>query len=542
MNYNLHTFRHDVIGGVTTTIISLPVALGFGIASGLGASAGIWSAIAVGCFASVFGGTRGQISGPTAPTAVAMAVVLTSHSNNLAEALTIVFFAGFIQVFLGISKIGKFVAYTPHVVISGFMSGIGIIVMLIQLLPMLGAENTTEGVFGVVQALPNAIANVQIGALIIGVVTLSVGFLWPKKLARILPRPLAALASGTVLGILFFKDAAVIGSIPIGLPSLHIPILSLDFLLKLVEPAIILALLASVETLLTSLVADSMTGARHNPTKELIGQGIGNMAAGLIGATPGAGAALGTVANIQSGGQTAVSGVVRSAVLFALALGLGQFVEPIPLAALAAVLFKVGWDLTDKQTLFRIHRLRREHQFVLILVLGLTVLIDLITAVAIGLIAGAMVLARRQEEFESRNVISLPILDAHFFAGDNSMLGDDPFAARVGMVTMRGVLTVASSHNLVSVLGHDIKEHEVVIFDFSDTIYIDDSVAIVIRRLIKVANQSNTSCIIKGLTHDVAVTLNGFDILGSLPDEQVVASEEDARIVAKKLLLENDNA
>ena len=536
LNYDLDTLRGDLFGGVTSMVVALPVSLGFGIASGMGAAAGLYGAIAVGFFASVFGGTRSQISGPTAPMTVAMAVVLTSHASSLTEALTVVVLAGLLQVLLGVSKIGRFVAYTPHVVVSGFMSGIGVIIMLMQSLPLLGASGATGGPMGAARALPAAVSDIDTSAFAIGAVTLAVGFLWPRRLSRFAPGPLVALAAGTALGVLWFTDAPVIGAIPVGLPSLQLGLPPADFLLHALQPAIILALLGSVDSLLTSLVADSMTGNRHNPDRELIGQGIGNMAAGLIGALPGAGATMGTVINIRSGGSTPVSGALRALLLFALVLGLGRLVEPIPLAALAGVLVKVGWDIIDWRMLARVHRLRREHLIVMLATLGLTVFVDLITAVAIGLIAGGMVHARRLERLELDSVVSVPLLEASFFADDTMPAQDDPHAARVGMVALRGTLSVASSHKLVSVVGLDIREHEVVIFDFSGTVYIDDSAAMVIGKLLDIAAKSGTECIVMGLRDDVAATLLSLDILGGVPADRVVETLDEARRIAREAL------
>ena len=536
LNYDLITLRGDVFGGVTSMVVALPVALGFGIASGMGAAAGLYGAIAVGFFASVFGGTRSQISGPTAPMTVAMAVVLTSHASSLAEALTVVVLAGFLQVLLGVSKIGRFVAYTPHVVISGFMSGIGVIIMLMQLLPLLGASGATGGPMGAAGALPAALGGIDTSAFAIGAVTLAVGFLWPRRFSRLVPGPLVALAAGTVLGVLWFTEAPVIGAIPVGLPILQLGLPPAEFLLHALQPAIILALLGSVDSLLTSLVADSMTGYRHNPDRELIGQGIGNMAAGLIGALPGAGATMGTVINIRSGGSTPVSGALRALLLFALVLGLGPLVEPIPLAALAGVLVKVGWDIIDWRMLARLHRLRREHLIVMLATLGLTVFVDLITAVAIGLIAGGMVHARRLERLELDSVVSVPLLEASFFADDTIPAQDDPHAARVGMVALGGTLSVASSHKLVSVVGLDIREHEVVIFDLSGTVYIDDSAAMVIGQLLDIAAESGTECIVMGLRDDVTATLLSLDILGGVPAGRVVETLDEARRIAREAL------
>ena len=536
LNYDLDTLRGDIFGGVTSMVVALPVSLGFGIASGMGAASGLYGAIAVGFFASVFGGTRSQISGPTAPMTVAMAVVLTSHASSLTEALAVVVLAGLLQVLLGVSKIGRFVAYTPHVVVSGFMSGIGVIILLMQLLPLLGASGATGGPMGAVRALSAAVSNIDTSAFAIGAVTLAVGFLWPRRFSRYAPGPLVALAAGTVLGVLWFADAPVIGAIPVGLPSLQLGLPPADFLLHALQPAIILALLGSVDSLLTSLVADSMTGSRHNPDRELIGQGIGNMAAGLIGALPGAGATMGTVINIRSGGSTPVSGALRALLLFALVLGLGRLVEPIPLAALAGVLVKVGWDIVDWRMLARLHRLRREHLIVMLATLCLTVFVDLITAVAIGLIAGGMVHARRLERLELDSVVSVPLLEASFFADDAIPAQDDPHAARLGMVALGGTLSVASSHKLVSVVGLDIREHEVVIFDFSGTIYIDDSAAMVIGKLLDIAAESGTECIVMGLRDDVAATLLSLDILGGVPADRVVETLDEARRIAREAL------
>ncbi|MDE0348910.1 MAG: SulP family inorganic anion transporter, partial [Gammaproteobacteria bacterium] len=214
MQYDLQTLRGDLFGGVTAAVVALPVALGFGIASGMGAAAGLYGAIAVGFFASVFGGTRSQVSGPTAPMTVAMAVIVTTHATTLPEALTIVVLGGLLQVLLGVSRIGRYVAYTPHVVVSGFMSGIGIIIIVMQLLPLLGLPVAPGGAVGAVQALPAAIAQASPSALGIGVATLATWALWPKRFDRLVPGALVALLVGTLLGVAWLTDAPTIGHIP----------------------------------------------------------------------------------------------------------------------------------------------------------------------------------------------------------------------------------------------------------------------------------------------------------------------------------------
>ena len=536
MNYDFRTFRGDLFGGLTSTVVALPVALAFGIASGLGAAAGLYGAIAVGFFASAFGGTKSQMSGPTPSMTVAMAVIVTTHANTLAEALTVVVMGGLLQVLLGVFKVGRYVAYTPHVVISGFMSGIGIIIMLIQVLPFLGAPTSPEGPMGAVRELPAALGNINYSALGIALATLAIGILWPPRLARLLPAPIVSLIAGTLMGVLWLTDAPVIGQIPAGLPELQLALPSAGFLLSAIHPAIILALLGSVDSLLTSLIADSLTGTQHNPDRELVGQGLGNMVAGMFGGLPGAGATMGTVTNIRAGGKTQVSGILRAILLLALLLGLGRFVEPIPHAALAGILMKIGWDVIDWRLLLRIHRIQRHHLFVMLMTLSLTVLVDLVTAVAIGLIAAGMAHARQLEGLELDSVVSVPLLDQTFFAGFERMASVDPLSARVGLVALRGSFTVASSHRLVAVISVDIRDHEVVIFDFSGATYLDDSAAMVIEQLIDVATKADTEIIVVGLSGSVSYTFDTLQILRRVPEGRIVGTLDQAREIAAGLL------
>jgi len=536
MKYDLKTFQGDVFGGITSAVVALPVALAFGIASGLGAEAGIYGAIAVGFFASVFGGTRSQISGPTPSMTVAMAVIISTHANGMGEALIIVVLAGLIQVLLGVLRIGRFVVYTPHVVVSGFMSGIGIIIMLIQVLPFLGAPTSPEGPMGALQDLPGAIAEVNPSALAIAVLALAISIFWPRRLERLAPAPLIALVAGSLIGILWLTGAPAIGSIPEGLPPLRFEMPTVDFLLGALHPAIILALLGSVDSLLTSLVADSMTGTRHKPDKELVGQGIGNIVSGLFQGMPGAGATIGTVTNIRAGGSTQVSGAIRALFLLALLLGFGKYVEPIPHAVLAGILMKIGWDIVDWRLLLRIHRLRRDHLVVMLMTLLLTVAVDLVTAVAIGLIVAGMNHARQLKGLELDSVVSVPVLDRTFFAGEEGMAIGDPLQARVGMVALRGTLTVASSRNLVSVIGADIKDHEIVVFDFSGAKYLDDSAAMVIEQILDVARDADTDVIVVGLSGTVAEMINTLGVLRAVPKDHVADDLPQARRIARRLL------
>ena len=530
-----------MFGGVTATIVALPVALAFGVASGLGPEAGIYSAIAVGFFAAVFGGTPSQISGPTGPMTVAMAVVVTQYTQgDPVEAFTVVMLGGLFQIALGLLRIGRFVSYTPYSVISGFMTGIGVIIVIIQVLPFLGIETVPGGPLTVISAWPGLLASFNTDAIIVAVVALAIGFAWRGRPARYVPGPLVALTAGSLVGVLWLNGAPTIGDIPRGLPELQIPVVSPEFLLRVTQPALILALLGSIDSLLTSLIADSITRSRHKPNKELVGQGIGNMASGFIGGLPGAGATMGTVVSIRAGGRTPVAGVLRSALLIALILGLGWVVEPIPLAVLAAVLMKVGWDIIDWKFVTRIRHVRRDHLLVMLLTFALTVFLDLVTAVAIGLIAAGFAHARRLELLEVDNVVSAPLLDTDFLELTPPADGDDeefdPFSARVGLVSFRGAFSVASSNRLVQAIGPDVRDHEIVILDFSPTTYVDDSAALLMEQVISTAEEEGTSCIVLGLAEPVSSTLHSLNVFRRVPETHFVNNMNEARDLSRQLL------
>ena len=536
MRYDLQKLRGDVFGGVTVAVVGLPTALAFGVASGLGAVAGLYGAVAVGFFAATFGGTRGQISGPTGPMAIAMAVIVTTHAETLAEAFTIVILAGLMQVLLGLLRIGRFAAYTPYEVIAGFMTGIGVIIILVQSLPFLGLPAASGGARGAVDALFDAPGNVNLDALAIAGATLAVGLLWPARLGRYVPSTLAALVVGVALGMFWLTGAPVIGEVPSGLPTLHAPDLSAGLFVRAVEPAIILALLGSIDTLLTALVADSLTRTRHSPDKELVGQGLGNLAAGLVGGLPGAGNTSGSVVNIRAGGRSPVAGVICSALLLGVALGLGQHLANIPTAALAGILTKVGLDIIEWRFIKRAPRMPRRYLIVMAATLALTVFVDLVTAVAIGLIAAGLLSAHAWERLELDHVVSTPLLDSTFLYAGKDRDGADPFAARVGLIAMRGMFTVASSGKMLNAFGPDLPDHEVVIIDFTRTEFIDDSAAVMIEELIVTAYDNGTEPVVLAASGPVWDTLTALGVLRRVPPARIVGTMDEARDAALRIL------
>ena len=512
------------------------MALAYGVATGLGPVAGMYGAIAVGFCASIFGGTPARIAYSTAAMTVAMMIVLTQHAESASEAFTIVMLAGVIQIALGLLRVGRFINYTPYSMIAGFTSGIGLLIIIIQTLPFLGAPPAPGGLLGIIRAWPGAVIGLNLHAAIIGAVCLAICVFWPRRLGRFVPGPLLALVVGTAMGALWLRDAPTIGRLPEGLPELYLPELAPDLLLSALQPALTLALISSVNSLVASLLADTLTRTRHKPNRELFGQGIANVSAGVLGALPGAGAPSGTTVNVRAGGTTPVSGVTCAAVLLALVMGLGWVAEPIPVAALSGILIKVGWDIIDWRLITRIRHVQREYLLVMLLTWAITVFVDLITAIAIGLIVAGFARARTREQRELGQVISVPLLDREFFPDAPASAEGDPFQARVGLVDLRGEFSFASANELAWVVGADIREHEVVIFDFANTTHVDDSAALIIERLIDAATAAKTECIILHLSGPVEETLRSLNVLLRLSDDRFVQDLDSARDVARGLL------
>lgn len=540
LRYSKDDLRSDVLGGITAGVVGLPLALAFGEGSGLGAVAGLYAAVSMGLFAALFGGTQTLVSGPTAPMTVAVSVIVATQVESITEVFAIAVMAGILQILLGALRLGRFIAYTPYSVISGFMSGVGIIIILSQTLPFGGSAVAEGGPLGAIRAWPDLFGDLNTHAVVIGAVTLAVSIFWPVRLRRWLPATLAALIAGTLLSVAWGGDTPIIGDVPQGFPAIALPAFSVDLLGRAVQPAITLALLGSINTLLTSLMADSMTRTQHDSDRELVGQGIGNVATGFIAGMPSAGITVLTGANIRAGARTRVSAVLCAGILLAILLGLGRFLEVIPHAALAAILMRISWDIIDWRFLTRIRRIQREHLVVMAATLALTVFVDLLTAVAVGLVVAGMVGARRFELFQMDRAVSVPLLDQTFLYADVDLLDLDDdvdmFAARTGMVGLKGNFTVASSRRLIKALSQDIGEHEVVILDFSETQYIDDSAALVVEQMIDVARAEDTECIVMGLQGPPAETLQSLNVLRHIPADHIVEDLDGAREVAKRLL------
>ncbi len=540
MPYEFQTLRGDVAGGVTAAAISITPAATFGVVSGLGAASGIYGALAVGLFVGVFERSRPQMGSVTSVLAVAMAAVVATHADTVADAFTIVMLAGVFQLVLSVLRIGSYVTYTPYSVIAGFTSGIGVMMVISMFSAFLGDPVKITKPLNAIRSWPDALDAFDSGTLLIGFVALGVSLLWPKRWRRFLPAMVAALLAGTLLSVAWLSDVPTLEGIPRSLPELQRPNVSLSFLANAVVPALTIALLSTVRGLLAALAVDAQTRTQLDPDKGLLGSGIGNIAAGLIGGLPGNLTFVSSILAYRMGARTPLSAIVRSLTLLVLVLGLAPLLAYVPHAALAGMLAVLGWQLIDWRFLARLRRVQREHLLIMLTTLGITIFVDLVTAVAVGLIVAGMIGARQFERLQLDSVVSVPVLDQIFLYGQSPQThGISPYSARVGIVKLRGRFTVASSSKLIRIIGDDIVGHEVVILDFSETDHIDDSAALVIEQLIDTAAAGDATCIIVGLGGAPAATLASLDVLRRIPDDHIVASLDDARDVARELFADS---
>ncbi len=396
----------DIFGGVTAAVVALPLALAFGVQSGMGAIAGLYGAIAVGFFAAAFGGTNTQISGPTGPMTVVSAAIIADEvarygSVDAAFGTIIATFvlAGIFLVLMGVAGIGKYVRYMPYPVISGFMSGIGFIIIIVQIFPFFGMKSP-PGIIDVFANITAIVSGMNYQAFLLSSATIAIIYLFPK-VTKIVPSSLVALVVLSVLSTLLSLDVPIIGDIPKGLPDVHIDtILGMDWHhpMAMIIPALTLAALGAIDSLLTSVVADNMTKTQHDSNKELIGQGIGNAVAGLIGGLPGAGATMRTVVNIKAGGKTKLAGMIHSVILLLVLLGAGEYAKLIPLPVLAGILVTVGIGIIDYKGLKHLNKVPRADAVIMVLVLLLTVFVNLLQAVAIGLVLASILFMKQMSD------------------------------------------------------------------------------------------------------------------------------------------------
>jgi SulP family sulfate permease len=404
--YDLRNLKGDLTGGITAGVVALPLALAFGVQSGMGAIAGLYGAMALGLFAAALGGTATQVSGPTGPMTVISAIVIATAiemTGSLEQGLGVIIgaflLAGGFQVVFGLLKIGKYIKYIPYPVLSGFMTGIGVIIILYQLYPLMGHPSAPSTV-AIFTDIGRPLAALNWGAIGIGLATMAIIYLFPH-ITKAVPSTLVALFTLSLATYFMNLDVPLIGDIPSGLPVLLIgEVLNINpkFFWLIIEFAAMLAALGMIDSLLTSVIADNITKTKHNSNKELIGQGIGNMVAGMIGGLPGAGATMRTVVNINSGGKTRVSGIVHSLLLLFILLGVGEYAAYIPLTVLAGILITVGIGIIDYKGMKHLFHVPPTDAVVMVIVLAITVFGNLIHAVGVGVMLACILFMKKSSD------------------------------------------------------------------------------------------------------------------------------------------------
>nr|WP_302469193.1 SulP family inorganic anion transporter [Vibrio antiquarius] len=521
-------FKGDVFGGVTTAIISLPLALAFGVASGAGAEAGLWGAIMVGLFASLFGGSNTLISEPTGPMTVIMTAVLTSMmakypETGMAMTFTVVMMAGAFQILLGTLKLGKYVTLMPYSVISGFMSGIGVILIILQLSPLMGHAAPSGGVLGTLSALPETISNLKFSELFLGLLTLGILFFFPKQYRKYIPAQLVALVAVTLLSVMFFdtEDIRRIGEIPAGLPSLVAPHIDPDMFVEMVIDALVLGTLGCIDTLLTAVIGDSLTRKEHDSDKELRGQGLANMISGLFGALPGAGATMGTVTNIQVGARSPLSGVIRALMLALVVLVAGGLTEPIPMAVLAGIAVYVGFNILDWSFIQRAHKVGFSGMAVMYGVMLLTVFVDLIVAVGLGVFISNIIIIERLSREQARQVKAISDADEDDVPLTDSERGLlDRANGKVLFFYLSGPM-IFSVSKAISRQHSSISDYDVMILDLTDVPMIDVTVGLALENAIKDALDANCAVYLLCPNERTREQLEKFHVIDLVPNDNM---------------------
>lgn len=538
---HFRNLRGDLFGGLTAAVVALPLALAFGVSSGAGAIAGLYGAFFVGLFAALFGGTPSQISGPTGPMTVVMGTVFTAMissnpENGVAMAFTVVTLGGVFQILFGVLRLGKYITLIPYTVISGFMSGIGIIIILIELGPLLGHPNA-DGVIHSLQLLPQQVQTANPAALGLSLLTLAIVFGTPRRVNSVLPAPLLALVLVTTLSVIALPVDAVIriGTIPTGLPFIHWPSFQFDQLKTMVGYGIMLGVLGAIDSLLTSLVADSITQSQHDSDRELIGQGIGNCLSGLFGGLPGAGATMRTVINVKSGGRTPLSGVIHALVLMVVILGAGRLTEVIPQPVLAGILLKVGIDIIDWSFLKRAHKLSLKAAGLMYGVMAMTVFVDLITAVAVGVFIANLLTVKHLTELQLEGMVKIDNPDESRLLGPEEKELLREAKGRILLFHLGGPMSFGAAKGIsqrLSIVGN----YDALILDLTDVPLIGVTASLAIENMVKEARDKRRDVFVVGAHGRVEDRLQRLDILKILSQGSFAITRLDALQLGLELI------
>lgn len=523
----LEIFAGDILGGLNAAIITLPQALAFGVATGFGASAGIWGAIILSLVAGILGTKIPMISGVTGPVAIVVASIMHALDKELGAVVFIVFLAGIIQILLSLTKLPEVVKYVPYPVISGFMNGVGVIIIIMQLNPLLGispCSNTIESI----ETICKSISAINIEAFGIGILTLLIVFLFPKKWNKYVPSQILALIICTLISIKAGLQVSKISEISVSLPAVSIPKTNLHDLITYFHYAITLAVILSSESLLTGLVCTSITKVQLPPKRLLSAQGIGNMCCALTGTLPGSAATMRTVAALRTGASTKLAAVVTSFVLVLLIYKFSGFVAEIPLAVLAGILIKIGYDIIDTKFLKVIKLAPKDDLYVLILVFLLTVFYNLIVAVGAGITLAALLYAKKAAD--KAKLVNKEVYDKDIIKLEKVLEKD--YRHKIRVVHISGSFFFGSATQLISQFDEFLGTRYLILVYDSDDI-LDISAVFALEDIVLRLKSQHIKILMVINNEEVHKQLQQYGITEQIGENRVYFSEIEAIEYAK---------
>lgn len=523
----LHILAGDILGGLNAAIITLPQALAFGVATGFGASAGLWGAIILSLIAGLLGSKVPVISGVTGPVAIVVASIMHALNKDITAVIFILFLAGVFQVILSLTKLPEIVKYVPYPVISGFMNGVGIIIIIMQINPLLGFP-TSSNTISSIENLIKQISTLNIEALAIGALTLLIVFAFPKRWNKYLPSQILALIICTIVSVKLGLNVARISEISVTMPDIILPQTNLHDLITYLHYGVILAIILSSESLLTGLVCTSITKIQLPAKRLLTAQGIGNICCALTGTMPGSAATMRTVAALKTGATTRFAAVVTSIILVLLVYKFAGFVADIPLAVLAAILIKIGYDIIDTKFLKVIKIAPKDDLYILITVFLLTVFYNLIVAVGAGIVLAALLYAKRVAD--KAKLVDKPVYDADIMKLEQSVEKD--YKHKIRVVHIDGAFFFGSATQLIShfdeLLG---TRYLILVYDSGDML--DISAVFALEDIILRLKSQHIKILLVINNEQVREQLKNYDVISQIGEKHVFFSEVKAIDYAK---------
>ena len=526
----LKIFSGDVFGGINSAIITLPQALAFGVATGFGAAAGIWGAVILCFIAGMLGPKTPVVSGTTGPVAIVVASMMLAINNDIRSAVTILLCAALLQLIASFTNLPNLVKYMPYPVISGFMNGVGIIIIILQLNPLMGHKAMSSTVTTMLN-LHNSILTLNHQALFIGIITLAIVFLTPKSINKILPSQIVALIFCTWISVKTGLHIDRINDVAVGFPAVVAPYFDINHLIKFLPYAFTIAIVFSAESMLTGLVTDSLTKTRHNPKLLLAAQGIGNIFCSITGSLGGSAATMRTVAAINSGATTKFCAVVNPILLIVLLFKFSGFVAQIPLAVLAAILIKIGYDIIDVKLLKVLKYAPKDDLYVLFLVLFLTVFYNLIFAVGAGITLAALLYAKRVAD--KAKLVHKSVYDEEIMELERVL--EDDYKHKIRVVHISGQFFFGSATQLVSKF-EDILGTKYLILNYESDDLLDISAIFALEDIILRLQSQEVEIILVIKNENVLKQLQDHKITSQIGEHNLFYKEYDAIDYAKDKL------